>query len=48
MPELIHDGNLRLECDHYEDFWDNYEWINVKLLQISADARKADLHQRWG
>eukprot|EP00756_Hemistasia_phaeocysticola_P053917 Hpha_TRINITY_DN29865_c0_g1::TRINITY_DN29865_c0_g1_i1::g.2880::m.2880 len=47
VPELLHDGMLTLHCDAYEDFWDNYEWSNVKLLQIVADAKKADLDPQY-
>eukprot|EP01062_Namystynia_karyoxenos_P079192 TRINITY_DN8309_c3_g1_i1.p1 TRINITY_DN8309_c3_g1~~TRINITY_DN8309_c3_g1_i1.p1 ORF type:complete len:439 (+),score=173.58 TRINITY_DN8309_c3_g1_i1:119-1435(+) len=47
VPELLHNGVLQIECDNYEDFWDNYEWAHTRLLQITTDARKADLDPQY-
>eukprot|EP00755_Sulcionema_specki_P031498 Sspe_Gene.96770::Locus_69943_Transcript_1_1_Confidence_1.000_Length_1349::g.96770::m.96770 len=47
VPEDIHEGVLRIGCDNYEDYWDNYEFVVTKILQLVAEARKADIHPSY-
>eukprot|EP01061_Rhynchopus_euleeides_P019994 TRINITY_DN32743_c0_g1_i1.p1 TRINITY_DN32743_c0_g1~~TRINITY_DN32743_c0_g1_i1.p1 ORF type:complete len:425 (+),score=155.53 TRINITY_DN32743_c0_g1_i1:72-1346(+) len=45
--EYIHEGNVHIKSDNFEDFWDNYERSTTQLNIMIADAKKADLHPKY-
>ena len=42
--DYLFEGTVRIQCDDFEDFWDNYEKSATQLNRLIADSKKADIH----